>query len=254
MNGLSKSLNKYINDLSSTQGMVELVHRAVEELYPEKLPQYQWDLAYSGRFNSYNANVKYNRTKVAFYLSKDWRKISDEIKIGLVQNLLLKIFGKENARAMSTINLDLYTTFLKNIHLAIPKSDQNPALKSSFDRVNNLYCNGLIDAPNLVWGKVSTRKLGSYEYGSDRIIISSVLQQAPQELLDYVMYHELLHKKHKFNCSSGASRRSYHHTALFKQDESRFDRYAEMEMQLQDFLRQFLIKTKAKKFFGFSFH
>ncbi len=234
--------------------MIELVHRALHELYPEKISQFQWNLTYSGRFNSYNANVKYNRTKVAFYLSKDWRKISDEIKIGLLQNLLLKIFGREQAKATSTLNLDLYTTFLKNVHLAIPKSNQDPILKASFDRVNNVYCNGLIDAPNLVWGQHSTRKLGSYEYGSDRIIISSVLQQAPEELLDYVMYHELLHKKHKFNCSSGSSRRSYHHTALFKQDESRFYRYAEMESRLQHFLHNFLINSKTKKFFELGFH
>ena len=31
--------------------------------------------------------------------------------------------------------------------------------------------------------------LGSYEYGSDTITISSVLKEAPLEILDYIMYH-----------------------------------------------------------------
>lgn len=223
--------------------MSELIQEALKELYPEKASAYEFGLTYSGRFRSYNANVKYNRSKMEFYLSKHWRRISDEIKIGLLQSLMLKVFGREHAQTSSTLNLELYNTFLKNIHLAIPKSNQDAVLKQSFDRVNNIYCNGLVDAPNLVWGQQSTRKLGSYEYGSDKIIISSVLRNASEELLDYVMYHELLHKKHKFNCSSG---RSYHHTALFKQDEAKFNNYNVMEAKL----RNFLITRKTRSLFG----
>ena len=45
-----------------------------------------------------------------------------------------------------------------------------------------------MQTPNLVWGKNSFRKLGSYEYGSDTITISKIFLESDKSLLDYVMY------------------------------------------------------------------
>ena len=220
--------------------MTEWIKKAFVELYPDRVCSYTFNIKYSNRFKGYNANVKYTWYEMSFHLSKNLRQVDEDIKIGLIQSLLLKCFPTKKAKTNQTFNLDLYNNFLKNIHIAIPKNKIDPILKQSFDKVNELYCSGLIDIPNLVWGQHSTRKLGSYEYSSDEIIISSVLKQAPVELLDYVMYHELLHKKHKFNHKNG---RSHHHTPAFRKEEAKFRNFPIMEKQLTSFLRNRKIKN-----------
>jgi hypothetical protein len=48
------------------------------------------------------------------------------------------------------------------------------------------------------------------------------------------MYHEMLHKKHKFSCSAGG--RTHSHTKAFKDEEKLF-RPADVEERLHRFLR-----------------
>jgi len=121
---------------------------------------------------------------------------------------------------------------MKKIHIAAPKTEIDPILEKSFDRVNYKYFKGFLDKTNLKWGSNSLSKLGSYEYGSDTIVISKVLG-GDYELLDYVMYHEMLHKKHKFTKNKS---RSYHHTAAFKKDERAFDGSVLLEKRLKRLL------------------
>ena len=63
------------------------------------------------------------------------------------------------------MNMELYNLFLKNVHVAIPKTKSDPLLEESFNRANDAYFNGMMDIPNLEWGNDSTSKLGSYHYG-----------------------------------------------------------------------------------------
>ena len=216
---------------------MNLIQEAFQKLYSDKQLNYSVSIKYSGRFKPYNANVQINKftRHLQFNLSKKWREVSREIKIGLIQSLLIKIF-KQKA---STINIDLYSSFIKNLHIAIPKTSSDPILLDSFNRVNHSYFFNLIEQPNLKWGSVSATKLGSYEYQTDTITISSLFKETEQELLDYIIYHELLHKKHKFKTSGT---RSYHHTAKFKKDEKQFKNSEEIEKKLKNLCRKIKIK------------
>ena len=205
---------------------MNLAQKSFQLLFPEKpLEKYEFKVKYSAKFNPYNANVKYRNNKFLFNLSKSWRSISPDIKIGLIQSLLLKIFKEKK----QTINIDMYNIFMKKIHLAVPKTKSDPILEDSFNRVNNIYFYGLIEQPNLVWNN-STYKLGSYEYGSDTITISSALKNVEQEILDYVMYHEILHKKHKFISKYS---RNYYHTKEFRKKEKSFPNSLIIEEKLK---------------------
>jgi len=215
---------------------MKLVEQAFIDLFPEKnLLDYDLKIKYHNKFKPYNANVKYLGNKIHFNLSKKWRTVSREIQIGLIQELLLKIFKVKK----KTTNIDLYNIFMKNIHIAVPKEKTNPIMENSFNRVNETYFFGLIEKPNLVWGYASLRKLGSYEYGSDTITISRIFKDN-QELLDYIMYHEVLHKKHKFQNKNG---RNYHHTAKFKKDEKEFENSKIMEREISKLINKKRIKT-----------
>jgi len=116
--------------------------------------------------------------------------------------------------------MDLYNSFVRNLHLAIPKTKIDSALKESFDRMNQTYFDNSVEIANLVYAGTSDRKLGSYNYKTDTIKISKVFKDLPQRYLDYVMYHEMLHKKHKFKDKNG---RSFYHTGQFKKDEKKYE-------------------------------
>ncbi len=209
---------------------------AIDDLYKE-FP-YTYSLKYSGKFKPFRANVKLMGDHIEFGLSRRWKRISKDIQIGLIQELLLKIMKKRlKPLKTETYHIELYNFFMKKIHIAVPKDSIDPVLEESFDRVNAEYFYGLLDKTNLKWGNGSLSKLGSYEYGTDTITISRVLDDVPLEILDYIMYHEMLHKKHKFTKRGS---RSYHHTSAFKKDERGF-RDSEL---IEKRLRRLLIKKR----------
>ena len=219
---------------------MKLTEQAFNDLFPGKnFENYQFKINYTDKFKPYNANVRYTKNSMQFNLSKKWRNVSKEIQMGLIQGLLLRIF-KEKKR---TTNIDLYDSFMKNVHVSIPKINKDPILEESFNKINEKYFLGLIEKPNFIWHD-SIRRLGSYEYGSDTISMSKVLEN-DGNLLDYVMYHEMLHKKHKFHSKNG---RTHHHTHEFREMEKQFENSDEMEEKIKLLVRQ--SSRKKVKLFG----
>ena len=85
-----------------------MIKKAYKGLFNKELDK-KSKLKYSRAFKGYNANVKYNQGYMEFRLSYNWKEVSDEIKIGLIQSLLNKVY-KTNIK---TVNIDLYDIFLK---------------------------------------------------------------------------------------------------------------------------------------------
>lgn len=217
---------------------MSLVEKAFKELFPGRVLDKSCSIVYSGKFKSFNANVRHSSYRLDFNLSSDWKSVSDDIKIGLIQSLLVKVYKSSK----STSNIDLYNSFIRNLSRFVPKVHSDPILDDSFSRVNEKYFYSLLDKPNLKWGKFSTYKLGSYDYHSDTIIISSLFKMIRNEILDYIMYHELLHKKHKYYSKNG---RSFHHTSKFRSDERKYENYSLVEKELSSICR----RARLKKFF-----
>jgi len=83
----------------------------------------------------------------------------------------------------------------RRVSLAVPGIYRS--LEESFERVNVEYFQSQLEQPELCWSPVRARRiLGSYQERSDRLIISQVFDspKVPVFVLDYLMYHELLHK------------------------------------------------------------
>lgn len=217
---------------------MDMCEEAFSGLWPGREISNEFSIKYSGKFKGYNANVSMRGSMVTFNLSKKWRGISRDIKIGLLQELLARLLREKKA----TPNIDLYHIFLKRVHIAIPKTRTEPELEESFDRVNNEFFSGIIEKPNLKWNNSST-KLGSYDYGSDMITISMMLKDAEREMIDYVMYHEMLHKKHKFSSKEGRLR---YHTSEFRSSESAFPNSSLIESRLRS-LRPVAMKKISRK-------
>jgi len=184
-------------------------------------------LTYSGHFNNYNANVRYSRSQIEFNLSTLWKNIDEDIQKGLIESLVIRIF---KIRGVKTDNMKLYEIFMKGLSKYAKADNHDPELEKSFDRINERFFNGMMEKPNLIFASESFRKLGSYEYGTNSIYISTIFKNLPpdeQKHLDYVVYHELLHKKHTFNVKNG---RHQAHTTVFRNDEKKFGEHAEEEL------------------------
>lgn len=224
--------------------MDSLVEDAFRGLYPGRDPdKYEFSLKYSGKFRPYNANIRMRRNRIEASLSEKWKTVSKEIQIGLIQEILRKLIKTTNY----TYHQDLYNHFMKRIHIAAPKTHNDPVLQGSFDRNNERFFNGMLERPNLRWGSRSMAKLGCYEYGSDTITMSTIFQGEDPVLLDYVMYHEMLHKKLKYDHNSNG--RSRYHTSEFRRREALFPNHARLEQELTNMIRR--QRRKGKGFLSF---
>jgi hypothetical protein len=107
-------------------------------------------------------------------------------------------------------------------------------LNEVFSRVNDDYFGGSMPKPVLSWNRsLTARKFGHYQPGRDTIMISITLDdpEVPAFALDFVMYHELLHKKHGSMTVNG---RRLSHSPAFRADERQFALYDEAERLIQD--------------------
>jgi len=104
------------------------------------------------------------------------------------------------------------------------------SLAASFDRVNMNYFGGRMPRPRLCWSPVRARRIvGTYQEHSDRMVLTRRLDSLhiPEFVLDFVMYHELLHKALGTGRRGDGKRRV--HGPEFRRLERRFPRYREAE-------------------------
>ncbi|MBW2968425.1 hypothetical protein KY362_08145 [Candidatus Woesearchaeota archaeon] len=213
--------------------------RAYELLFPDATKRYFFKVEYSGRIRDYGANVEMSAGWITFKMSRKWYPVSPEIQMGLMQELLLKLFRKRG----ESFYIDLYNNFVKNLHIAVPKDKIDPELEESFTRVNDRYFLGLVEMPNLRWGKFATTTYGSYDFKKDTITISSVFKDVEEsKYVDYIMFHEMLHKQRKFRKSGS---KTYYHDKKFKNAERVFEDGHVIEKELGSVVR----REKAKAYY-----
>jgi hypothetical protein len=202
-----------------------IAEKAYFDLFPQSTAGYDFRVVYSGRLKDYGAYVSLSGKVMEFKLSRKWYTISPEIQMGLMQELILKLLKRKK----QSMYVDLYNGFVKHLHIAIPKDKSDPQLEQSFGRVNDRYFLGLVEQPNLVWGKFATTTFGSYDFKTDTITISKVFQDIEERYLDYIMFHEVLHKQRKF-FKSGS--KTYYHDARFKRLEKVYEEGEMIEKEL----------------------
>ena len=111
-------------------------------------------------------------------------------------------------------------------------------LLESFQRVNAGYFGGRMAQPVLCWNQTLTSsKFGHYQPSRDTIMISVSLDSpdVPTSLLDFVMYHELLHKKHGAPVING---RRVVHGPAFRAEERLFQDWEQIEARLNQLARR----------------
>lgn len=123
--------------------------------------------------------------------------------------------------------------------LSTATQGQHYDLAEVFARVNDAYFDGQLDRPRLAWNKTLTeRKMGHYNTHTDTLMLSITLDAVPvpRYVIDYVMYHELLHKQLGVSVVNG---RRYAHTPEFRAAEQAFVRHEEAEAYLAQMRHKF---------------
>jgi hypothetical protein len=221
----------------------DIAQKAFENIFPDSDKQYSFNITYTNRLKNFGSNVCLSGGVMEFKLSKKWFSISDEIKMGLMQELMLKLFKAKK----QSMYVDLYNNFIRALHVAIPKDKSDPLLEESFKRINEKYFLGLVEQPNLVWGGFSTRTFGSYDFKTDTIRISSIFHDEEPVFLDYIMFHETLHKQRKFFKSGN---KTYYHDKRFKRLEKVFENSDQIEKALGKLARRARVRAGAMAAFG----
>jgi len=226
--------NIYISFAKSQ--LMSMIEESFKHLFPDKEFPYDARIKFTDHFSDYNANVRLRGNLLEFRLSKKFREVSPEIRMGLLQELMLRLFKRYryDTSGINTMYIDLYNSFVRNLHIAIPKTDNDPVLEESFNRVNAKYFSYQVEQPNLSWGSLSFTQLGSYNYKKDIIIMSSVFKELDPLLLDSVMHHEMLHKYHKFKSNLG---RNHFHDSAFRRKEGEFENHEEVQLMMKQALR-----------------
>lgn len=118
-------------------------------------------------------------------------------------------------------------------------------LDAIFEKLNRTYFRNRIAKPQLTWSARKTyRILGHHDAQMDHIAISRSLdsREVPRFVVEYVLFHEMLHIKHPTQHVNG---RRYNHTPAFKRDEARFAHYEAAEKWIERNVRK--LKRAAKR-------
>lgn len=165
----------------------------------------------------------------------------------VLRSLIQYAFQQEQEKAQKTIREftagEPYRQMRERMeYIAIPRQATSKGthkdLLPVFHTVNDVYFNGSLPQPHLVWSdRLTYRKFGHYRYETDTIMISRSLDDPhlPDCALSYVMYHELLHKELGFKDING---RRYSHTKDFREKEKMFKEYKKAQSILEHLSQQ----------------
>ncbi|HMI51738.1 MAG TPA: SprT-like domain-containing protein [Candidatus Saccharimonadales bacterium] len=99
-------------------------------------------------------------------------------------------------------------------------------LHKLFDELNQKYFQGQLQRPHIGWSSKSWRRqFGCYDPGPNQILLNRRMDRPgiPQCVVEYVLYHEMLHVKHPTR-RSGCSMVS--HSPEFRAEERLFREYS----------------------------
>ncbi len=106
-------------------------------------------------------------------------------------------------------------------------------MASMFERLNRRYFAGGLRRPQLGWSVRAWRvQMGSFDPALDRIVLSRRLDRpdVPRFVVEYVLYHEMLHVKHPGEMARCGLRV---HSKAFRAEEKLFTHYEEARRWLE---------------------
>jgi len=207
------------------------------------LADYSLDFAYKD-YASMRARVEVHGKTIEARASNGFRAAPQDAVMGLALNLLERAFHKS---ANADYYASAYKSFIKRQSTAeLDKSmrrkrtrTMNPAgnvfdLTEILSNVKTNYAPifGDTTVAGIGWsGRLGRRVLGIHDEAHNIIAINSRLddERVPRFLMEYLVFHELLHAKHGAKYGRGRTLQRRVHTKEFRDDERRFEYFEEAE-------------------------
>lgn len=179
-----------------------------------------------------------------------------EFHESLAQILIRKLFR----RKIPVKDLQIYRDYLKqnSIHektienrrargrkIITTSKGETYDLDDIFLFLNQIYFQNALSKPVLTWSAKKTfRILGHHDSAHKTVAISKSLddRRVPRFVVEYVVYHEMLHIKHPTRHHNG---RRYNHTPEFRRDEENFAYFDEAERWIEENVNA--LKRQVKK-------
>ncbi|MEB3308836.1 MAG: hypothetical protein VKJ02_01230 [Snowella sp.] len=174
--------------------------------------------------------AKITAQSATIQLSEAFIQADDDMLRTVMRGILIKKTPDIQTQIRHFATTEAYKDVLLSLDL-IAQIDSERAqgnyydLEELFIAVRDRYLEPSFVKPRLCWNSLLTkRKLGHYESSRDRVVLSPTLDSAnvPRFVVEFVLYHELLHKQHGIQWVNGKQRV---HTPAFRQSERQFQFY-----------------------------
>lgn len=232
---------KFLTDGDNLQLHLDTLHRAIE-IGSDIIKTHKQGVGEIFIELSYGSSLYKSRTigkLTTLSISEGFIRSSDEVLTAVLHsalvgkteasNQIIRQFGMSEECSDVLLELDLVAQIA-----AETAQGSCYHLDELFATIDQEYFSGQMIKPRLVWsGVLSSRKLGHYERTRDRVVMSQILDdnRIPRCVVEFVLYHELLHKHHGIKWVNG---RCLVHTREFRYSERKFRQYQAAE----SFLRQ----------------
>lgn len=231
-----------------------ILFESIEEIYERVFRDLRPSLATPGitvrfhRFTNLTSNIRLIQGELRVKISDLLEGAPAPVQESLAYILLSKLFRQQPPKQM----IEVYRLYLSRQDVRgrlnavrqergrkrlAEAAGHHFDLEAMFASINERYFSGSITKPQLGWSLQQSRTiLGHYDASHHAIAISRRLDRAdvPAFVVEYVLYHEMLHIKHPVE-HQGASRKI--HTRGFKQEEKLFERFLEAKAFLKKGLR-----------------
>ena len=188
----------------------------------------------------------HRRYKDAIFLrvNEGFVDADDEVIEAVVANALMDRSSRGRKIVDDYIHSEEYQSVMMDLEMACGIDHVGPVglcydLRDVFATVNGEYFRGEMEQPSLTWNRtVTVRKFGHYVPSKDLAMVSMTLDDPKVRcfVVEFVMYHELLHKKHGIKWQSG---RRLGHTPALRREEKTFQKYHEAEAELKKISRAY---------------
>jgi predicted metal-dependent hydrolase len=218
------------------EGLLEIFHESYGELRPgSSLPELKIEFF---AFANVNNTIRLRNGRLLVRLSDLLEGAPDAVLRAIAHILLAKMYRRpiDHAQAARYRKYVGSHDIVRKAHLVRQmrgRKHLRPArgyfydLDSIFEELNTRFFHGLMARPRMSWSQSKTRRiLGHYDPAHNAIVISRIFDHPamPRYVLDYIVYHEMLHLKHPVKLRG--SRRCVH-SAEFQAEEKLFPRAAE---------------------------
>jgi predicted metal-dependent hydrolase len=213
------------------EGLLEIFRETYRELRPASaVPELKIEFF---AFANVNNTIRLREGRLLVRLSDLLEGAPDTVLRSIAHILLAKMYRRPIDRGQSARYRKYVASheIVRKTHLVRQirgRKRLRPAcghfydLDAIFEELNTRFFHGLMARPRMSWAQTKSRRiLGHYDPAHNAIIISCIFDHPaiPQYVLEYIVYHEMLHLKHPVRLRG--SRRCVH-SVEFQAEEKLF--------------------------------